>query len=168
MNNEIKVIFGNNQIPLLGNQVKTGDKAPEFVTIGNDLKPVKLSQFDGKIKIISVFPSIDTPVCAVQNRVFNKRISEVENTVILSISVDLPFAQKRFCGAEGIDKVITLSDHRDLDFGLKYGFVLKDLRLLARGVIVIDKNNIVKHVEYVPNVGQEPNYDKAFNIIKHL
>jgi thiol peroxidase len=168
MSNEVKIIFGGNPIALSGKQIKVGDKAPDFTVTGNDLKPVSLSQFEGKNKIISVFPSIDTPVCAVQNRIFNKRISEVENTVVLSISVDLPFAQKRFCGAEGINKVITLSDHKELDFGNKYGFLLQEFRLLARGTVVLDKNNVVKYVEYVPNVGQEPDYEKAFDVVKSL
>lgn len=153
---------------MAGNQIKVGDKAPEFTVTGNDLKPVSLSNFAGKNKIISIFPSIDTPVCAVQNRVFNKRIAEVENTVVLSISVDLPFAHKRFCGAEGIDKVVTLSDHKDLDFANKYGFLIKELRLLARGIVVLDKDNTVKYVEYVPNVGQEPDYEKALEAVKKL
>ncbi len=168
MSNEIKVIFGGNPIALAGKQIKVGDKAPEFTVTGNDLKPVSLSSFEGKKKIISVFPSIDTPVCAVQNRVFNKRIAEVDNTVVLSISVDLPFAHKRFCGAEGIDKVVTLSDHKDLDFGNKYGFLINELRLLARGIVVLDKDNTVKYVEYVPNVGQEPDYEKAFDAVKKM
>lgn len=168
MNNSVSVLFGGNSLKLSGNEIKVGDKAPDFTVVGNDLKPVTLNQFEGKNKIISIFPSIDTAVCAVQNRVFNQRITEVENTVVLSISVDLPFAQKRFCGAEGIDKVITLSDHKNLDFGTKYGFLINELRLLARGIVVIDKNNTVVHVEYVSNVGQEPDYDKAFKAVLSL
>ncbi|MDD2562689.1 MAG: thiol peroxidase [Salinivirgaceae bacterium] len=168
MSNSKSILFGGNALKLAGNEIKIGDKAPEFTVVGNDLKPVTLSQFKGKNKIISVFPSIDTPVCAVQNRVFNKRIAELENTVVLSISVDLPFAQSRFCGAEGIDKVITLSDHKELDFGKKYGFLINEVRLLARGIVVVGKNDNVVYIEYVPNVGEEPNYEKAINAVKSL
>ena len=168
MSNSVSVLFGGNSLNLAGNEIKVGDKAPEFEVVGNDLKPVMLSDFKGENKIISIFPSIDTPVCATQNRVFNKRITELQNTVVLSISVDLPFAQSRFCGAEGIDKVITLSDHKDLEFGKKYGFLINEVRLLARGIVVVDKNDKVIYVEYVSNVGEEPNYEKALNAVKSL
>lgn len=163
-----KVTFGGNPVTLIGKEIKIGDKAPDFTVINNDLKPVKLSDYNGKVRIISVFPSVDTPVCAAQNRNFNKRASEMENVVILSISNDLPFAQKRFCGAEGIDKVITLSDHKDVDFGMKYGFLIEELRLLARGVVVIDANETVRYVEYVGEIAEEPDYDKALDIVKKL
>jgi len=166
-NNE-KVTFGGNPVTLVGREIKVGDKAPDFTVINNDLKPVQLSDYDGKNRIISVFPSVDTPVCATQNRIFNKKAAELDNTVILSISNDLPFAQKRFCGAEGIDKVITLSDHKDLDFGTKYGFLIEELRLLARGVVIVDKNDIVKYVEFVDEIGEEPGYDKAIAEAKKL
>jgi thiol peroxidase len=166
--NHIKITFAGNPMPLSGNAVKTGDKAPDFTAVGNDLKPVKFSDFDGKVKILSVFPSLDTGVCAIQNKRFNKEASENKNITILSISVDLPFAQKRFCGAEGIDTAITISDHKDLDFGSKYGFVMEPLRLLARGVIVVDADNIIKHVEYVSEVTTEPNYEEALKIAKSL
>jgi len=128
-----------------------------------------LSDYAGKIKIISIYPSIDTGVCATQNREFNKIAAGLgEDVVILSVSVDLPFAQTRFCAAEGIDKVVTLSDHRATDFGLKYGFVIDSLRLLARGVVVIDKNNVVQYVEYVPEVTTEPDYNAALAAVKTL
>ena len=166
--NNVKFAFGPMNVTLVGNEIKVGDKAPEFTVMGNDLQPVKLSDYAGKKKIISVFPSVDTSVCATQNRNFNKMVSELENTVVLSISNDLPFAQKRFCGAEGIDKVVTLSDYKDLDFGAKYGFVIDELRLLARGVVIVDEHDQVKYVEYVPEAGMEPNYDKAVEVIKAL
>ena len=163
-----KVTFGGNPVTLIGKEIKIGDKAPDFTVINNDLKPVKLSDYNGKVRIISVFPSVDTPVCAAQNRNFNKRASEMQNVVILSVSNDLPFAQKRFCGAEGIDKVITLSDHKDLDFGMKYGFLIEELRLLARGVVVIDANEIVRYVEFVGEIAEEPDYEKALDIVTKL
>lgn len=168
MNSELSITFGGRQVPLIGKQIKVGDKAPNFTVIGQDLKPVSFSDYEGMTKIISVFPSIDTPVCAAQNRIFNKRVAELHDTVVLSISVDLPFAQKRFCGAEGISNVVVLSDHRNLDFGTKYGLVLEDLRLLARAVVIVDKHNFVKYVEIVSHVGHEADYNKAFDLVKTL
>ncbi|MEA2041636.1 MAG: thiol peroxidase [Bacteroidota bacterium] len=165
--NNVKITFAGNPMPVSGKEIKVGDKAPNFTVLDNDLKPVQLSDFDG-VKILSVFPSLDTGVCASQNRKFNEEAAKHENIDILSISVDLPFAQKRFCGAEGIDKVKTLSDHKDLDFGEKYGFVMAPLRLLARGTVVIDKDNTVKHVEYVSEVTTEPNYEAALKVAAEL
>ena len=163
------VLFGGNPLALSGNGVKVGDKAPEFTVIDNGLKPVKLSDFKGKVKLISIFPSIDTSVCSIQNHKFNSEAGAYGDRVaFLAISIDLPFALKRFCGAEGINNLTTLSDHRDADFGSKYGFLIKDLRLLARGVVVIDKDDVIRHVEVVPNVGHEPNYDNALQALKTL
>lgn len=163
------VKFKGNPTPLKGNEVKVGDKAPDFVLTANDLSSKSLSDYEGKVKIILVYPSIDTPVCATQNREFNKAAAKLtDDVVILSVSVDLPFAQTRFCAAEGIDKVVTLSDHKATDFGLKYGFLIEPLRLLARGVVVIDKANVVKYVEYVPEVTTEPDYDTALTAVKSL
>ena len=163
------VLFGGNPVALSGNGVKVGDKAPEFTVINNGLKPVKLSDFKGKVKLISIFPSIDTSVCSIQNHKFNSEAGAYGDKVaFLAISIDLPFALKRFCGAEGINNLQTLSDHRDTDFGNKYGFLIKDLRLLARGVVVIDKDDVIRYVEVVPNVGQEPNYDNALKVLKTL
>lgn len=165
--NREKVKFQGNPVTLIGKEIKTGDNAPDFSVINNELKPVNLSDFDGKVKILSVFPSVDTGVCSKQNHRFNEEASKLsEDIVILAISNDLPFALSRFCGAEGIDKVVTLSDHKDLDFSMKYGFLIEEMRLLARGVVVIDKDNKVKHVEYVPEIGQEPNYDAAIKAAK--
>lgn len=166
--NDVKVTFGGNPVTLVGKEIKTGQKAPDFTVINNDLKPVKLSDYKGKVRIISVFPSIDTPVCANQNRVFNQKAAELKDTVVLSVSNDLPFAQKRFCGAEGIDQVVTLSDHKDTEFGTKYGFLIDELRLLARGVVVVDKDDTVQYVEYVGEIGEEPDYDKALDVAKKL
>ncbi|MGM0496496.1 MAG: thiol peroxidase [Bacteroidota bacterium] len=167
--NREKVTFQGNPVTLIGNEIKTGDKAPDFTVINNELKPVKMSNFDGKVKILSIFPSVDTGVCSKQNHRFNKEASELsEDIVILAISNDLPFALSRFCGAEGIDKIETLSDHKDLDFSMKYGFLIEEMRLLARGVVVIDKDNKVQHVEYVPEIGQEPDYDAAIKAAKDI
>ncbi len=167
--NNVKVTFKNNPVTLLGNEIKVGSNAPDFTVLANDLSPVKLSDYKGKVVVLSVFPSIDTGVCATQNRTFNKEAASLsEDIVIIGISVDLPFALGRFCGAEGIDKVITTSDHKDLDFGSKYGFVIEELRLLARGTVVVDKEGVVRHVEYVSEVTNEPNYEAALNTAKSL
>lgn len=163
------IIFGGNPVILQGNGVKVGDKASDFTVIDNGLKPVNLSDFKGKVKLISVFPSIDTSVCSIQNHKFNNEAGSFgDNVAFLAISIDLPFALKRFCGAEGINNLKTLSDHREADFGSKYGFLIKDLRLLARGVVVIDKNDVIQYVEVVPEIGHEPNYDAALKAVKSL
>ena len=163
----VKVNFKGSPVTLVGTHLQTGDKAPRFTVLDGDLQPVSLSQYKDKNLIISVFPSVDTSVCALQNIRFNKEASKLKGE-ILSISVDLPFAQKRFCAAEGIDNVHVYSDYRDLDFGMKYGFVIKELRLLARGVIVIDKKGIIRYIEYVPEIAQEPNYEAALKAVKEL
>lgn len=163
------VTFAGNPVVLLGKEVKVGEKAPDFEVVDENLQAKKLSDFAGKTIILSVFPSVDTGVCATQNRTFNKEAAELsDDIVILGISNDLPFAQKRFCGAEGIDKVIMLSDYQQVDFGTKYGFLIGGLRLLARGTVVIDKNGIVKHSEIVPEVTHEPNYEEALKVAKSL
>lgn len=167
--NNIKLTFKGGPITLMGNEIKAGEKAPDFTVLGTGLNPVKLSDYKGKVVVLSIFPSIDTPVCATQNRTFNKKASDLgEEIAIIGISNDLPFALGRFCGAEGIDKVVTTSDYRDLDFSANYGFLIKELRLLARGTVVIDKDGIVKYVEYVPEVTNEPDYEAALNVAKEL
>lgn len=156
------VIFGDTPVTLLGEMIQMGDTAPDFTLVDNGMKPVSLSDFKGKTVVLSVFPSIDTGVCAAQARRFNKEASGLsENVVILGISKDLPFALGRFCGAEGIDRVHTLSDYMHTEFGYKYGFLMKENMLLARGVVVVDPGGKVAYVEYVPNVTSEPDYEKA-------
>ena len=164
----VKVTIAGNPMTLLGNEIKVGDKAPEFIAVGAGLAPVKLSDFEGKNVIIAVYPSVDTSVCAAQNRRFNSEVNQLINTVVLSVSCDLPFAQSRFCAAEGLANIKTMSDHKDLDFGEKYGFVIKELRLLARGTVVIDKSGIVRFVEYVKEVTNEPDYEAALAVVKGL
>ncbi len=167
--NREKVTFQGNPVTLIGKETKKGDNAPDFTVINNELKPISLSDFDGKIKILSVFPSVDTGVCSKQNHRFNEEAANLsDDIVILAISNDLPFALSRFCGAEGIDKVITLSDHKDLDFSMKYGFLIEEMRLLARGVVVLDKEKKVQHVEYVPEIGEEPDYEAAIKAAKNI
>ena len=167
--NNRKVTFNGNPVTLLGNEIKMNDKAIDFSVLNNGLTEVRLSDYDGKVKILSLFPSVDTGVCSKQNHTFNKEAANLsDDIVILAISNDLPFALNRFCGAEGIDKIVTLSDHKNLDFASKYGFLIEELRLIARGVVVIDKNNTVKHVEYVKEIIEEPDYDEAINVAKKL
>jgi thiol peroxidase len=166
--NSVTVTSGGTPVILSGKEAEVGHSAPEFHVIGNDMKPVKLTDFNGKIKIIAVYPSIDTSVCAAQNRRFNEEANKLKNTVVLSISCDLPFAQQRFCAAEGLQNIVTLSDHKDLDFGSKYGFVMENVRLLARGTVIIGPDNKIKYVEYVPEVSHEPDYDKALQVARSL
>lgn len=165
---ENKVTFGGKPVNLLGEEVKVGQKAPDFTVVDGGLGHKKLSDYAGKVRILSIYPSIDTSVCAVQNRTFNKEAANLGDVVILSISNDLPFAQKRFCAAEGIDKVIPLSDYQANEFGMKYGFLMEGLRLLARGTVVVDKNDVVQYVEYVPEIAKEPNYEAALAVARKL
>ncbi|MFZ5971184.1 MAG: thiol peroxidase [Bacteroidota bacterium] len=156
--------LGDSTVNTIGNLPLAGSSATPFTLTGNDLKDVSSMQFAGKKMILNIFPSIDTGVCAASVREFNKRAAALENTVVLCIAKDLPFAMKRFCGAEGIDKVITLSDFRNLGFGKAYGVQLIDggfKDLFARAIVVIDEKGVVKHTELVPQIGQEPNYDAA-------
>jgi len=163
-NNVIK--FAGNAMTLVGTEIKIGDKAPDFTALTPDLAPLSLSSTKGQVRVISVVPSIDTSVCDIQTRRFNEEAAKTDGLTVISISVDLPFAIKKYCATKGIENIKTLSDHRDLDFGLKYGFVIEELRLLARGTVVIDQNDIVRHVEYVPNVSDHPDYDKVMATVK--
>jgi thioredoxin-dependent peroxiredoxin len=141
-----------------------GAEAPDFTLVTNDLNEMSLKDFSGKNVVLNIFPSVDTRVCAMSVREFNKRAASVDNTVVLCISKDLPYAFRRFCGAEGIDKVVTLSDYRDKGFSKNYGLEMLSGRmegLHARAIVVIDANGKVKHTELVPVIGQEPNYDAA-------
>ena len=164
-----KITFGGQPVTLVGTHLLPGDRAPRFEVLDGNLQPVASTQFKDKTMIISVFPSVDTSVCALQNIRFNREAARLDkDVVILSLSVDLPFAQKRFCAAEHIDNVRVYSDYRDLDFGMKYGFVIDSLRLLARGVVVVDRDDVVRYVEYVPEVTHEPDYEKALAVAREL
>ncbi len=163
------VTFKGNPITLIGNEIKEGDTAPDFTVLSTDLNEVRLSDYKGKVVVIAVFPSVDTGVCALQLARFNQEAASFGNNVqLLSISADLPFALKRYCADKGIENALTVSDHKELDFGMKYGFVIKELRLLSRGTVVIDKEGTVKYIEYVPEVGEHPDYEKALEVIKKL
>jgi thiol peroxidase len=164
-----KVTFKGNPVTLVGNEVKKGDKAPDFTLLDKTLTPNSLQDFEGKIKVLAVYPSIDTGICAMQNRQFNEMATTLsDEVVVLSVSCDLPFAQSRFCAAEGLNNVVTLSDHKETDFGLKYGFLIKELRLLARGTVIIDKSDVIQYVEFVPEIVTEPNYDAALAAVKSI
>lgn len=158
------VTFAGKPAILLGPEIKVGDKAPDFTVVDNQLKPVSFSNYEG-VKLISVVPSLDTPVCDSQTRRFNEEAAKL-NATILTISVDLPFAQRRWCGAAGIDRVITLSDYQTMSFGQAYGTYLKDLRLEARAVFVVNSNNEITYVEYVNEVTDHPDYEKAIEAVK--
>ena len=163
-----EVTMKGNPITLLGPRLQVGDTAPDFTVLAPDMKPIKLSDFTGKIKVINSVPSIDTPICDMQVRHFNKDAAELGDVVIISVSVDLPFALSRYCAANGIDAVKTTSDYRHLDFGMKYGFAIDELRLLSRGIIVIDQNDKIAYIQYVPEVATEPDYDAALAAVKAL
>ena len=164
-----KITFGGQPVTLVGTHLLPGDRAPRFEVLDGNLQPVASTQFKDKTMIISVFPSVDTSVCALQNIRFNREASKLgDDVVVVSLSVDLPFAQKRFCAAEGIDRVHVFSDYRELDFGMKYGFVIDSLRLLARGVVGVDRDDVVRYVEYVPEVTHEPDYEKALAVAREL
>ena len=154
--------FRGNPLTLIGNPVKIGDKAPPFTALDKDLTPVSLSDFSGKVKIISVTPSLDTPVCNLQATTFNEKARSLSDDVaLINVSMDLPFAIARFCSAQGIDKLKTLSDHREASFGMAYGVLVEELRLLARSIFAIDRTDTVRYLEIVPEMTDEPDYDNA-------
>lgn len=147
---------------LVGPELKAGDAAPAFTAVGNDLSTVSSEAYQGKVRIISSVPSLDTGVCDAQTRRFNQEAAGLgEGVVILTVSMDLPFAQKRWCGAAGIDRVITLSDWRDAAFSQAYGTYVKEWRLCSRAVFVVDAAGRIVHAEYVPSAGEHPNYEAA-------
>ena len=163
------VTMKGNPITLMGTELQVGDKAPDFVAIDNDLNPVSFDSFRGKVCIVSSVPSLDTPVCDMETRRFNDEAGRLADDVeILTISMDLPFAQKRWCGAAGVDRVQTLSDHRDAAFGQAYGVLIKGLRLLARAVFVVDKEGTIRYMELVKEIASEPDYDSLLTAVKEL
>ncbi|WP_373893075.1 thiol peroxidase [Virgibacillus natechei] len=159
------ITFNQEPVTLLGSEIKIGDQAPDFTVVSNDMKEVSLSDYKGKVKLISVVPSIDTGVCSEQTKRFNEEADKIDNVQVLTISMDLPFAQTRWCAANGIKKLDTLSDHRDADFGKKYGVLIKELRLLSRSIFVVDSNDLVTYVEYVQEVTNHPDYDAALKAV---
>jgi thioredoxin-dependent peroxiredoxin len=163
------ITMKGNPLTLMGKSLKVGDRAPDFTVLDNNLSPVNLAAYKGKICVLSSVPSLDTPVCDMETRRFNQEASGLgSNVAILTISMDLPFAQKRWCGSAGVDKVVTLSDHRDASFGTSYGVLIKELRLLARAVFVLDRAGVIQYVEIVKELTQEPNYQAVLSAVKKL
>lgn len=155
-----------NPLTLVGDEVKVGDTAPDFEVLDGNLQPVKLSSFRGKVVVVTSVPSIDTPVCDVETRRFNEEATKLgDDVVVLAISMDLPFAQKRWCAAAGVENVQVLSDYRDASFGNLFGVLIKELRLLARTVFIVDREGKVQYVQYVEETTSEPNYDEAIGAV---
>ncbi len=163
------VTFKGNPITLVGAEVKAGQPAPDFKALTTELKDAGLGDFKGKIKLIASVPSLDTPVCDLEIKRFNKEATGASaDVVVIFVSMDLPFAQKRFCAANDIEHVVTLSDHRDASFGEGYGVLIKELRLLARAIFIVDKTDRVRYVEYVKELSDHPKYDEALKALKTL
>jgi len=150
-----------NPLTLVGPELKPGDPAPDFALVDNALKPVTLKDTGTHVRIISVVPSLDTPVCDAQTKRFNEEAAKLPDVDILTVSMDLPFAQKRWCGAFGVDKIKMLSDHREASFGSRYGTLIKELRIESRAIFVVDRENTINYVGYVKEVADHPNYEAA-------
>jgi len=167
MEREDIITMKGDPLTLVGDEIVVGSKAPEFSALDNTLRERHLSDYKNKIKLIASVPSLDTPICDLQIKRFNEEAAALsKDIVIIFVTTDLPFAQKRFCQAYDIKKVKTLSDHKDLSFGNSYGVLIKELRLLARVIFVIDKENIVKYVQYVNEQSDHPDYEKALEALK--
>lgn len=161
--------FKNKQITVLGTELKVGDQAPNFTVVNNDLEKVSLSDFNTTDYIvINVVPSLDTTVCELQTTTVNEELSKYENLQVITMSNDLPFAQKRWCGNRGLDNIITLSDYQNHDFGMKYGALIDELKLLARSIFVLDENRKVIYVDYADEMAQHLNYDSLLEFIDGL
>ncbi|MEP6716227.1 MAG: thiol peroxidase [Terriglobia bacterium] len=158
--------LNGNPLTLVGPELKKGDAAPDFSVVDSNLKPVHLSDTGTRTRIFSVVPSLDTPVCDAQTKRFNEEAARLDDVDIYTVSMDLPFAQKRFCNSFALDNVKMLSDHREGSFGAAYGTLIKELRILSRAIFVIGPDNKVKYVEYVPEVANFPNYEAALTAVK--
>lgn len=162
------VTFKGGPLTLIGTPPVLGTAAPDFTALANDLSPVALSSMKGKVVILTSVPSLDTPVCDLETRRFNEEAGKLPGVKVVTVSMDLPFAQKRWCGAAGVANIQTLSDHRDAAFGFAYGMLIKELRLLARSVIVIDKQGIIRYMQIVPEVTHEPDYSAALEAARKV
>lgn len=162
------VTFKGSSLTLVGPELRVGSKAPDFQVLAQDLSPMTLSSSHGRVRLISVMPSLDTPVCDAQTKRVNEEAAKLPNVAILAISMDLPFAQKRWCGAAGTGRIAVLSDHKEASFGIAFGVLIKELRLLARAMFVIDGQGIVRYAEVVPEVTAHPNYDAALAAVRQL
>lgn len=158
-----------NPLTLIGPALKVGDKAPEFTLLDNKMSPVKLSDSAGAVRLLSVTPSLDTKVCEIQTVTFNQKAAALSPDIRLyAVSVDLPFAQARFCAAKAVDRLQTLSDYREVSFGTAYGLLIKELRLLARAVLIIDRNDIIRYFQLVPEMSHEPDYEAALAALSQV
>ncbi len=164
----MRVIFGNKEIELKGTQLNIGDHAEDFIAIDPNFKEKRLSDFTDDIIVLSVVPSLDTGTCDRQTRVFNERLNDMKKVTLITISNDLPFAQKRWCGNAGLQQAITLSDHKYLDFANKYGTLMEELRLQARTVFVLDKDRTVVYKEVVQQTSELPDFDEVLHAVKEL
>lgn len=163
------ITFKGNPFTLLGPALKVGDKAPDFQVVDNGLAAVTLASYSGRIKVISAVPSLDTPVCDTETRRFNQEAASLpENVAVLTISMDLPFAQKRWCGAAGIDRVTTLSDYQERSFASAYGVLIKELKLLSRSIFIIDATDTIRYIQHVPEVTSEPDYAAVLAAVRTL
>lgn len=163
------ITFGGNKINLEGKEIKVGDLAPSFKAVKRDLSDFNSDDLKGKIVVYSIAPSIDTPVCALQATTFNEEATKLSDDVkIVTVTVDLPFAQERFCSVKGIENADIVSDYKYKEFGKKFGFMIEELQLLARGVVIVDRDGKVAYVEYVPEVTHDVNFDKALEEVKKL
>ncbi|OFW16380.1 MAG: lipid hydroperoxide peroxidase [Acidobacteria bacterium RIFCSPLOWO2_02_FULL_59_13] len=162
------VTLRGNPMTLVGPELKVGDKAPDFKLVGNDMKPVTLADTSGKVRIIACVPSLDTPVCDTETRRFNEEAGKLPGVDILTVSMDLPFAQSRWCGAAGVKNVRTLSDYQERSFGPAYGVLIKELQLEARAVFVVAQDNTIRYVQYVKEVGEPPDYEAALTAASKL
>jgi thiol peroxidase len=163
------ITFKGNPMTLIGPALAVGDRAPDFSVVDTTLTPFTLASAAGKIKVFSAVPSLDTPVCDMETRRFNQEAAQLpENVAVLTVSMDLPFAQKRWCGAAGIDRVTTLSDYRDRSFALAYGVLIKELMLLSRSIFVVDAGDVIRYVQHVPEVTTEPDYAAVLAAVKGL
>jgi thiol peroxidase len=163
-----QITFKGNPLHLEGEPVEVGQKAPEFTAVGNDLAPVNLSDHKGKTLIIASVPSLDTGVCSMETKRFNEEAGKLGDVDVLVVSMDLPFAQKRWCGAEGVENVATVSDYRDAEFGRNYGVLIKELRLLARAVFVVDSDGVIRYIQLVPEMAEEPDYDAVLAAVRDV
>src|SRR5512147_1000596 len=157
-----------NPLTLIGPALKPGDKAPDFEVVDTTLSAVNLAKTGNSVRIFSVVPSLDTPVCDAQTKRFNDELAKLPNVEVYTISMDLPFAQKRWCGAFGVDRVKMVSDHKTGSFGSAYGTLIKELRIESRAIFVVDKDNVIRHVEYVKEVTDHPDYETALRSAKSL
>ena len=163
------ITFKGNPMTLLGPELKMGEPAPGFTVVDTALNPVTLESYAGKIKVISAVPSLDTPVCDMETRRFNQEAAGFPDRVaVLTVSLDLPFAQKRWCGAAGIDRVVTLSDYQERSFALAYGVLIKELKLLSRSIFVVDEANVIRYIQHVAEVTHEPDYDAVLAAVRGL